>query len=192
MVWFWWIIIKRCFVLPVKLCSSRQPKATVPNNSQPPLAWVSHQWLVVSWYEAAMPECTEVQLKIGQVWVRTMLLTLCHWAWECVVCMFFAKEVCAQFKWLHENENDARCDQIYFPGLWGVNLKQYFASGPPGAVSGVTGWRPENGTTAWNVDAKRTSYKEKSLNQPCEKEQQSWYKFSIWEPSLVARLQDLN
>lgn len=91
MVWFWWIYHKRCFVLPVKLCSSRQPKAAVPNNSQPPLAWVSHQWLVVSWYEAAMPECTEVQLKIGQVWVRTMLLTLCYWAWECVVCMFFCK-----------------------------------------------------------------------------------------------------
>ena len=67
-------------------------------------------------------------------------------------------------------------DQIYFPGLRGVNLKQYFASGPHGVVSRILagwmmGWRPENGTTTWNVDA-GILCKEKDLDQPCEKEQQ--------------------
>lgn len=57
------------------------------------------------------------------------------------------------------DSNDARCDQIYFPGLWGEWLwSSILLVALMGLVSGVTGWWPENGTTTWNVDAKRTSY----------------------------------
>lgn len=58
-------------------------------------------------------------------------------------------------------------ESLYFPGLWGEwTWTSTLLVALMRLVSGVTGWRPENRTTTWNVDAKRTS---------------------IWEPSLVAK-----